>query len=1086
MTPAIYYLSGLQITSTVLLYAYSLRRVVPTYTGPLIRVRNGSSGSSPQFDVGFDANGNLDTVALLSGMSSANIGFVMRWYDQSGNGKDATGGVLSTGNPDREPVIVNIGKVLFTKPGPNGTVLPATSWGRNFSGMSILSAPIDVNNSSIFIVCSNNVSVASQRGINFGANYISSQTIFPRVASGVSDRLMYNNVDRITLGTTSTANKIYSMLASPVGVRAWKNNEENPIGLVPATNTTVITPQNINIGTNFNTGSELFDGSIQEMLFYKGNLAPSGITSRSSITAEAMTYYGIYRLSSVTTDNVNYTDPTGTATGGGDVFGEFGFSVTAKGVCWGTSQNPTINLATRTIDGQGAGSFTSNLNFLQAYTTYYARAYATNSAGTAYGDEKQFITDATPTGNFILDLYPSAYHAYSLRRLRTYYTGFCLRIRRTTTAPEVTTTTADLTFDSNNTISLNSGISYVSGEPTFASTLGQFCAAPGYINTDGYNPCEIFVVTWYDQSGNNKNPTQAVPSQQPRLVRLDTGIPTLETSQGKAAVRFISTSPNILITNDTSIAFNNVSSYVVGNSITTTSNIFFSINNTADTRFYLPNGNNISYVTSGTFTGYINTAGINRLYELICGPSTTSAYSNQLQLSPSSVSSEAVSNAFIAIGRTGVSSFSAYANGYISEIISFVGTSNRLDIETNMMDYYSVQKIPLVTTADISYIDPTGTAIGGGVLIDDFGVTTMRGIVWSTSPNPTLGFGAATNEGQGGIGAFTSNLTFLASNTTYYVKAYAINAAGVGYGDEKQFITSNAPMNLILDLYPSAYHAYSLRKLRTAYAGVSLRVRRTTTTPSATTTTVDLYFDAFGTISLNSAITYVAGPITFASSLGEFCAAPGFINVDGYDACEILVSTWFDQSGNNKNVTNTTLSAQPRLVRLDTGVATLELSGGKVAVRFTNANGQRLQLADASVPLNNVSSYALGNSLATTNNAILSMGDTINTNLFWLPQGTNIAYRSTSTWGNGNIPTNPRLYELICGTSVVNAYANGGLRTPTSPPTPMTGNNNIIRLGQYSTNIFMNGYVTEVISFVGTSNRTQIESNINTYYNVWT
>jgi hypothetical protein len=194
------------------------------------------------------------------------------------------------------------------------------------------------------------------------------------------------------------------------------------------------------------------------------------------------------------------------------------------------------------------------------------------------------------------------------------------------------------------------------------------------------------------------------------------------------------------------------------------------------------------------------------------------------------------------------------------------------------------------------------------------------------------------------------------------------------------------------------------------------------------------------------------------------------------------VVTWYDQSGNGKNVTQTAAGNQPRLVEL----GNLELSGGKVAVRFTSANIQRLTLADASVPLNNVSSYALGNSLlATTNNAILSMGDTINTNLFWLPHAGSIAYRNVNIWTNGNIANQPRLYELICGTSVVNAYANGGLRTPTAPQPPMTGNNIIIRLGQYSTNILMNGYITEVISFVGTSNRTGIESNINSYYNVW-
>jgi hypothetical protein len=316
------------------------------------------------------------------------------------------------------------------------------------------------------------------------------------------------------------------------------------------------------------------------------------------------------------------------------------------------------------------------------------------------------------------------------------------------------------------------------------------------------------------------------------------------------------------------------------------------------------------------------------------------------------------------------------------------------------------------------------------------------------------------------------------ADTSVKLGSTTIQSGYIGFNQFYNTYTS------ILDLYPSAYHAYSLRKLKSTYTGKCLRVRRTNSTPNTLTTTVDLDFDVFNTISLTSKITYVSGATTTATNLGQFCASivNGYTNPDGVNTNQsVFVVTWYDQSGNGKDPTNATAGQQPRLVEL----GNLELSGGKVAVRFTSASSQRLTLADASVPLNNVSSYALGNSLATTNNAILSMGDTINTNIFWLPQGVNIAYRNVSVWTNGNIANQPRLYELICGTTVVNAYANGGLRTPTTVQAPMTGNNIIIRLGLYSINIYMNGYITEVISFVGTSNRTGIESNINTYYNVW-
>ena len=80
-----------------------------------------------------------------------------------------------------------------------------------------------------------------------------------------------------------------------------------------------------------------------------------------------------------------------TATGGGNVTADGGATVTARGICWSTSQNPTVD-GSHTTDGTGTGSFTSSMTGLTANTTYYVRAYATNSAGTAYGEQVSFTT----------------------------------------------------------------------------------------------------------------------------------------------------------------------------------------------------------------------------------------------------------------------------------------------------------------------------------------------------------------------------------------------------------------------------------------------------------------------------------------------------------------------------------------------------------------------------------------------------------------------------------------------------------------------------------------------------------------------
>ena len=86
------------------------------------------------------------------------------------------------------------------------------------------------------------------------------------------------------------------------------------------------------------------------------------------------------------------TDITTTsAVCGGEVVSNGESVVVARGVCWSTKQNPTIE-DDKTTDGSGVGIFTSNLSNLEHNTTYYVRAYATNEVGTAYGEEKSFVT----------------------------------------------------------------------------------------------------------------------------------------------------------------------------------------------------------------------------------------------------------------------------------------------------------------------------------------------------------------------------------------------------------------------------------------------------------------------------------------------------------------------------------------------------------------------------------------------------------------------------------------------------------------------------------------------------------------------
>ena len=289
----------------------------------------------------------------------------------------------------------------------------------------------------------------------------------------------------------------------------------------------------------------------------------------------------------------------------------------------------------------------------------------------------------------------------------------------------------------------------------------------------------------------------------------------------------------------------------------------------------------------------------------------------------------------------------------------------------------------------------------------------------------------------------------------------------------------------ILDLFPSPHHSYSLRKLRTAYTGFCLRIRRTTTTPTVTTTTVDLSFDFNGTISLNSAITYVSGTVTTSTNLGQFCASVvnGYSNPDGVNTNQnIFVVTWFDQSGNGKNATNATAGQQPRLV--NTG--NLELSGGKVSIRFTSVNSQRLFLTDTTANINNMSSYFVGAYVTAT-----GIGYSLGTvNRFYLPNTTG----GNTYAGYGGVAaamlleattTNRRLYELIAPTTGSTTLAQGWLNgIPKATIALVNGAIANIVLGAAATTYY-DGYIQEVIGWQTNANRVEKEININNYWQIY-
>jgi|GEM_PF-1340245 len=121
---------------------------------------------------------------------------------------------------------------------------------------------------------------------------------------------------------------------------------------------------------------------------YAINSAGVGYAGQVSFTTLGANLPTVASTSAVT--NITQT----TATSGGNVSSDGGATITERGICWATSQNPTTSNAKATASGT-TGSFSANLSGLTASTTYYVRAYATNSQGTSYASQVSFTTAAS-------------------------------------------------------------------------------------------------------------------------------------------------------------------------------------------------------------------------------------------------------------------------------------------------------------------------------------------------------------------------------------------------------------------------------------------------------------------------------------------------------------------------------------------------------------------------------------------------------------------------------------------------------------------------------------------------------------------
>jgi hypothetical protein len=255
---------------------------------------------------------------------------------------------------------------------------------------------------------------------------------------------------------------------------------------------------------------------------------------------------------------------------------------------------------------------------------------------------------------------------------------------------------------------------------------------------------------------------------------------------------------------------------------------------------------------------------------------------------------------------------------------------------------------------------------------------------------------------------------------------------------------------LLLDLYPFASGAYSLRKLRTAYSGNCIRVRR-----SSDNTEQD-----FG---------FVSGYLDTASMLTFVGSNNGF------------VTTWYDQSGNARNAVQTTAANQPQIVSAG---ATIDI-GGKPSLKFDGSNDQ---LIIAHRPCINFLAVESVQKINTTSSGQMSLmvseGGSAQLYIQWINTANNYFNYYVGSGLNSAMSTNQILLSFYMGVTTGGFYENGVLSRAMSQPSTVASSSLDMRIGSYTSSLFSNCNHQEFIIWEQNQNtrRTDIQLDIKNYY----
>ena len=457
-------------------------------------------------------------------------------------------------------------------------------------------------------------------------------------------------------------------------------------------------------------------------------------------------------LPTVTTDTVSNITAS-TATCGGNVTFDGGATVTVRGVCWSISQNPTVS-DNHTTDGSGTGSFTSIINGLTTNTTYYVRAYATNSLGTAYGEQLSFTTayinpdDGQPCPGIptVTDHEGNVYNTVkigdqcwmkeNLRTVTSPSTGTYLIPAANVGYTETGKQARWYNNDSATYAPMNYGLLY-----NWNAAMDTFNTAYGETSVNvGYNSAVVVTFTghrrgicpvgWHVPSGAEWSDLANYVGS---VSEYQCGGNSWEIDKALASEIGWNSCSGDCYPGDQSVTANNATGF--------------------------------SAVPAGYYGGGLGDYAIFWTTDVYggCSDCYDSAFCRSLK------------NCDVPWYPGNVSKYDQFSVRCLRDSNGGGGSSVTL---------------PTVTTSMVSNITATTATCGGNVTADGGSSVTARGVCWSTSQNPTVS-GNLTTDGSG-MGSFTSSITgLIPNNTTYYVRAYATNGVYTAYGNEFSFTTAS-------------------------------------------------------------------------------------------------------------------------------------------------------------------------------------------------------------------------------------------------------------------------------------------------------